>query len=230
VRKEIAHLNLVPGKLVRYRIKGDPSADSGGKLLEAFACRRCHKIGGKGNSLAPDLDRLGARHPSRVLESILRPATYMPDFRFDPETASLLANAVVKTAAVSRHERREAPLIIRFNHPTQHNDNVFEKHCGGCHRLLTESGALGKGNSGPNLSGLMGRYYPKTYAKTEQWDQQRLAKWLKNPRASRPLSRMQPVNIDKRDFNHLLLILNASYPRYLPPNSVKSRKISSVRS
>jgi cytochrome c2 len=209
VRKEIAHLNLAPGRLVRYRIPGDLSAELGTRVLETFACRRCHKIYGKGNSLASNLDNLAGVHPSRILESILKPVVYMPDFRFDLGTASLLVNAIAKAAESNRKEKHQAPKIVRFDNVDKHFDNIFEKYCGGCHRILTKAGAFGRGNIGPNLSGLMGEHYPKTYVEMRQWDEKRLEKWIKNPRAVKENARMQPISIENHQLNQLLFLLNA---------------------
>ncbi|GAM09319.1 cytochrome c [Geobacter sp. OR-1] len=206
LRKNIAHLDLIPGHLVRYRIKDNEAVVSGGKWLELAACRRCHNIRGKGNHLAADLDRLSGRHPARLLASIITPVEYMPDFRFDRATASLLVNAVLASAVVQQRKIPEAPVNVRFKQGVK-TANVFEQHCGACHKILTGSGGFGRGNIGPNLSGLLSIYYPKTGNSAAPWSAERLEGWLRNPRKIRPLAKMPPVQIDKYHFEQLLLLM-----------------------
>jgi cytochrome c2 len=68
---------------------------------------------------------------------------------------------------------------------------------------------MGRGNVGPNLSGLLSGHYPKSYARGEQWTPRNLERWLENPRKSRPLAKMQPLKLKPVDFNQLLSILSA---------------------
>jgi hypothetical protein len=64
-------------------------------------------------------------------------------------------------------------------------ENAFDKHCGGCHRVLTRRwGGLGSGLVGPNLSGLTSEFYPMPFREGEPWTAERLKKWLENPRHS----------------------------------------------
>jgi len=80
----------------------EPTAAVGGKLVDKYGCRNCHRIGGKGGLVAPDLDpvvrrarevdpafatlRLWLRNPQAV-----RPGTPMPNFRLsDSEIEAIL--------------------------------------------------------------------------------------------------------------------------------------------
>jgi cytochrome c2 len=218
-RKEVAHGKLIPGGLVRYRIPGDTSAETGMRWIERTGCRRCHTIKRVGNRLATNLDRLAGRHPVQIRESIMRPVAFMPDFRFDAVTASLLVNAILAAAEPVEINRRTTPVTVRFTVNRRDVENIFAKRCGGCHRLLSERfGALGTGNAGPNLAGLLTDHYPRTFARGEPWTGRRLKSWLANPRTSRPLARMQPVPLEKAEFRQLMEILGGSGDL---PNAVK---------
>jgi cytochrome c2 len=209
LRKNIAHLNLVPGNYLRYRISGDTSVEIGKNWLNDSGCRRCHTFNKKGNRLAANLDHLSGRHPVSILESIIKPAAFMPDFRFDSNSANMIVNLLLSSSDSARKNFDNAPLPVRFKQKTEIKVNVFDKHCGGCHRILTENfGGLGRGVAGPNLSGLFTGYYSKTYGEGECWTPERLEKWFVNPRQSRPLARMQPINLSKSEMSELLLIMN----------------------
>lgn len=202
---EIAHRDLVPGNLARYRLPNDPAVARGTKWLGKAACRRCHTTGGTGNRLAGNLDRLSHRHPRALMKSIREPVSFMPDFHFDEPTAADLVNAILAGASKHLGSVGDPPQVIRFSTGNNLQENVFVKRCGGCHRMLTmRLGGVGKGDIGPNLSGLLTRFYPASYGQGEPWNRDRLEKWLANPRQSRPLARMQPVRLEKKDFRDLL--------------------------
>lgn len=203
-RKQITHLNLVPGRLVQYRIPGNPAVEPGRQWIEKSGCRRCHTINAKGNKLASNLDRLTGRHPLDLLASILKPVASMPDFRFDEETAGQLVNAILVAAKPDRSDSRKVPVVVRFNRKGDQQENTFEKRCGGCHQVLTKDwGGIGKGVAGPNLSGLLTGFYPTTYGKSQRWTDDRLRQWIANPRDSRPNARMQPVPVKREELTEL---------------------------
>lgn len=203
-RRDIAHINLVPGALVRYRVPGDPSVETGRQWIDKAGCRRCHTLNVKGNGLATNLDRVSGRHPLNLLSSILKPVTAMPNFRFDDKTAANLVNAIQSSAQSDSRSSRKPPVIVRFNEKAKQRENVFEKRCGGCHQVLTKDfGGIGKGIAGPNLSGLLTVFYPSSYGKGQRWTDDRLKQWIKNPRDSRPNARMQPVTVKKEELVEL---------------------------
>ena len=212
-RGDLAHLGVVPGRLLRYRIPGDPSVERGMRWVERAGCRRCHSIHGAGNRLAADLDRPSSRNPNATLEAILRPAAFMPDFRFRDREASELVNAILAGGRKIVDEPREGevPAVVRFTDRDERTGNAFVKLCGGCHRMLSRRlGALGKGDAGPNLSGLPGRYYPRAAPDDGPWPGERLRKWLENPRGKRPGARMPPVRATREEFRGLAETLRGS--------------------
>lgn len=197
----------------------------GGKLVEASGCRRCHVIGAKGNRLATNLDRvLGAARPQRLFNAIKTPVLLMPDFCFKEKHIIELVNAILAEAARTEPEAGEIPLLVHFEDKKQAQESVFGKHCGSCHRALTTRlGGLGKGDIGPNLSGLFLEYYPKTHGDKEKWSSEPLKKWLENPRQVRRNAQMAPVELTSDAFSCLLQILGADVSTPTPKGPARIR-------
>jgi len=208
-RLRIAHHDLVAGRFSWHGITGSLPVLRGNKLLEGFACRRCHTTAGKGNRLASNLDRLPAgTTPADLFRSINSPALMMPGFRLEEGAATDLVNAILAGAGQSGRKGRETPQVVHFESAKAGSGNIFEKKCGGCHKMLTAAvGALGKGEIGPNLSGLLSEFYPATAAGKKRWSAGSLEKWLDNPRQSRPLTQMRPVQLQKEERARLLVLL-----------------------
>jgi cytochrome c2 len=90
---------------------------------------------------------------------------------------------IILAGSTGREMDKEVPSKDHFNNSGKNNEDIFSKKCGSCHHALTERlGALGTGNSGPNLSGLFSPYYPKSFKNGEDWTARNLEEWLKNPR------------------------------------------------
>jgi mono/diheme cytochrome c family protein len=204
-RAGLAHHNLIAGRFAHFALPESPVTQFGRQRLEQAGCRRCHRSGGKGNSLASDLDRLlPAARPEEVLRSIRQPVLFMPDFAFTEQTAVLLVNALFAHSAQAEKPAGEIPQVVHFE-GVERAENVFDKHCGGCHRVLTQRlGGLGRGLVGPNLTGLTSEFYPVLFREGEAWTTERLKKWLENPRATRANARMAPVSPPAEDLALLL--------------------------
>lgn len=207
-RKNIAHAGLLPGKYARFTVAGRAEAEEGERLMERLACRRCHVSGGRGNSLAVSLDAAAVRKTGGELAlSIRRPVANMPDFRLDEDQTTTLVNAVF-AGSQGRRTDGAAPVRVHFQATGTKNPDIFTVKCGGCHRLLSQRlGAVGTGEVGPNLSGLLTRYYPKTFRTGEAWTAQNLDLWLKNPRETRPWARMLPVTLTGAETKELVSIM-----------------------
>jgi cytochrome c2 len=210
-RVSIAHHDLIPAKYADFTMEGSPVVKRGGALVKTSGCRRCHVTGGKGNHLATNLDRvLGAARPQKLFHAIKTPVLFMPDFCFKEMHILELVNAILAEAARTEPEAGEIPLVIHFEDEKRAEESVFVKHCGFCHKALTTRfGGLGKGNIGPNLSGLFSEYYPDTYGDKEQWSPKPLKKWLENPRKVRKNAQMAPAKLTSDEFSRLLEILGA---------------------
>jgi cytochrome c2 len=212
-RLAIAHRDLIRAQYSWFAIPGSQPLRRGEKLLDGFACRRCHSSGGKGTRLASNLDRLPPNTaPEKIFQAIKTQALFMPDFRFDDRQITDLVNAILAGALKAKPSVGEAPQVVHFADLKKGKENIFQKKCGPCHKMLTEAfGALGQGDIGPNLSGLFSEFYPANLPDNGRWRADLLKKWLENPRKKRENSQMRPVSLKGNEFEQLLSIL-ASKP------------------
>ena len=207
-RLAIAHRDLIQAKFSWFAIAGSQPLQRGEKLLIRFACRRCHDSAVKGNRTASNLDRLSVNTtPQKIFDSIKSPALYMPDFKFDDRQMTDLVNAILAGALKAGSKGGETPQVVHFEDMKRRPDNIFEKQCGPCHMILTETyGALGTGGIGPNLSGLFSEHYPATLKNNGRWTAEILKKWLENPRKIREHSQMRPISLKKDESEQLWAI------------------------
>lgn len=207
-RISIAHDNLIAGRFSYFTLADSPVVKKGATLADTAGCRRCHTTGGQGTILASDLDRLARdTKPEALAASIQHPVALMPDFHFDDHEAAALVNLLLAGSKSRPMDTSEIPLVVHFESEFADTQNVFEKTCGGCHRLLSAKlGGLGEGASGPNLSALLSPFYPRSSldpGKSRPWSEDDLEKWLKNPRKLRPQTPMPPISIKEEDFTPL---------------------------
>ena len=210
-RKNIAHAGLRAGKFVRFTLGDVAQQRAGERLLAQLACRRCHVSAGRGNRLATNLDSSATRkNVGELVLSIRQPVASMPKFGLDDERITTLINSIF-AGSEGRTKDKTEPVKVHFNNPGNRNEDIFSKKCGSCHRTLTgRLGALGTGDSGPNLSGLFSPYYPKTFKNGDAWTARNLGDWLKNPREIQAWARMQPVVLTEKElkeFETLLLVI-----------------------
>jgi cytochrome c2 len=132
----------------------------------------------------------------------------MPDFQLQDQELIALVNAIYAGAKKNELRKEERPLAVLFKSRQSDNKDQFTLKCGSCHKTLSESkGLLGIGDYGPNLSGLLTGFYPKSFKRGESWNGERLKKWLENPRNTMPEARMQPVAVTEAELQELLEIL-----------------------
>ena len=75
-RKELAHDHLLISAAAMHTFKSAPPVVEGGRLVEKAACRRCHRIGGTGNQVATELDRVvWDRSQDDLRQAITAPAS-----------------------------------------------------------------------------------------------------------------------------------------------------------
>lgn len=224
-RVSIAHHNLIAAKYADFTIEDSHVVKRGGKLVETSGCRRCHVIGAQGNRLATNLDRvLGGVRPQELFNAIRTPVLFMPDFCFKDQHIVELVNTILAKAAGAEPKAGEIPIVIHFEDENQAEENVFGEHCGSCHRVLTtQFGGLGKGDIGPNLSGLFFKYYPKTHGDKEMWSCESLKKWLENPRQDNKNAQMPPVELTSDAFSRLLQILGTEVSTPMPNGPERTR-------
>ena len=208
-RRNIAHQGLINGRFARFTLGDVAEVREGKRQMEQFACRRCHVSGGRGNRLATDLDMAACRKtPQELVASIRTPGQAMPDFRLPEERLINVVTTILANAQSQKQGSREQPFVVHFDTTENGKKDIFTRKCGSCHRALTQRlGAVGSGTNGPNLSGLLSPFYPKSYDTGEAWTRKRLARWLKNPRVVRQWALMQPVAVTDREFEELEQIL-----------------------
>lgn len=220
-RKNIAHHGVIAGRYAAYTLPGHSVTEQGTRLLDKYACRRCHVSGGKGNDLAANLDlaRQDSR-PEELDEAIADPVLFMPRFHFHEKQRVALVNAILEGASRVGIPPGEIPRVIHFEKSEEKQERLFEKHCGSCHRSLTvRYGGLGSGLVGPNLSGLFSEFYPHNSGrrKDQRWTADSLRKWIKNPREFRPVTQMIPLRLTGDEEAGLLRELEGEGPGESPP-------------
>lgn len=211
-RKELAHSGLIRGRYAHFTNSRSAQVVSGLQLAEKAACRRCHLLVGTGNRLAANLDSLlWTTQPEAIRAALVHPALYMPNFYFSEQDLTRLVTTVLAGGLKAGKALGEPPLVVHFSAADAAKQNIFVKNCGACHKLLSKrDGGLGSGIVGPNLSGLLSRFYPHTFEDNKNWDEERLKRWLKNPRAIRKNAAMRPIPLKPEEWGELLKTLAPS--------------------
>jgi len=211
-RKELAHSDLIRGIYAGFTNSRSAQLLSGIQLAEKGACRRCHVLNGTGNRLATSLDSLlWTTQPEAIRSALVNPALYMPNFYFSEKDLDRLVTTVLAGGLKAGKALREPPLVVHFSNAETVKQNIFVKNCGSCHKLLSKrDGGLGIGIVGSNLSGLLSRFYPQTFEGNKPWDEERLKRWLKNPRAVRKNALMRPITLKPEEWGELLKTLAPS--------------------
>ena len=206
-RKELGHARLLSGRAAEHGLTNGKAVSEGRQLVEAAACRRCHTIGGLGNRLATNLDSVVWKREQReLMTSITTPVENMPVFGFGRGQSEALIAFLLNSA---RPNAEEETYRVQFVRDVTHAPSTFDDKCGGCHRLLTSLGPQGSGGQGPNLSGLLTSFYPKTAPDQREWSEKVLADWVKNPRALRPSTLMPPVSLDASELEKVMESIRA---------------------
>lgn len=201
-RKEIAHYNLITAKYADFLIN-EKNIKEARNLAYDSGCRRCHILEGKGNALARDLHYTGRKNTGEyIFKMIRKPNEYMPDFHFDNSTIDKLVKLVLFDGAKAVEKKNTAyPVFLDTN-----VENVFSKKCGNCHKaLLRNIGPVGKGDIGPNLSGLFTEYYKsKVLINNKNFTEDLLREWLKNPRQISKTTVMPVIELDDKEIADLI--------------------------
>ncbi len=135
------------------------------------------------------------------MTSITEPVENMPVFAFERGQAEAVVAFLLNSA---RPDAAEETYRVQFTREAARARSVFEEKCGGCHRRLTPLGPEGSGKEGPNLSGLLTSFYPKTAPGNQAWSREALAAWVANPRAFRPNTLMLPVSMSREDIQQII--------------------------
>lgn len=208
-RPELAHAGLIKGRYAVFTGPDNQEVAQGNRLSDRSGCRRCHVMKRTGNRLASDLDGLfWSSTPAQIDAALTDPTLFMPEFQFSQHDRDLLIIAILAAGYHVTPAATQPPQIVHFADQPTRTATVFEQKCGGCHKLLSaRNGGLGGGSAGPNLSGLLTRYYPASFTGRQVWTEQRLKRWLANPRRIRPFAGMRPVPLKPDEFAQLYRIL-----------------------
>lgn len=209
-RKQLAHSGIINGRYASFTFADSDRNAAGIELTERFACRRCHILNSRGRNIASNLDRLlWNSTPEKIRQALSSPALYMPDFRFSEKELDLVVTSILAAGMNTGKPVTETPQVIHFaNSGGNVGGNIFQKRCGGCHKLLSHrDGGLGTGDTGPNLTGIFSTYYKETTQEKRRWDTDRLRRWLKNPRDLRKNALMPPLAIGRKDFEELVTVM-----------------------
>lgn len=209
-RIQIAHHRLIRGEYACFTLPESSVVKTGHRLINRSGCRRCHQTGHQGNVLASDLDTsFDNTLPEVLANAIKKPVTFMPDFYFQETDVTSLVNAILDSSAVYASKSGEVSQVIHFEGDKGDSYNIFSRYCGSCHRILTKRiGGIGKGDIGPNLSGLFNDFYFQNFKGSKSWNSNGLEQWLKNPRDIRRNAQMPPMHLKKDEFIHLLRVLD----------------------
>jgi cytochrome c2 len=205
-RTALAHSGLIAGRFASFTNPQAVAVVTGKRLAEQTGCRRCHSLAGTGKRLASNLDSLfRTSTPESIRLALVNPALYMPDFHFSGQDLDRLTTAVLAGGLQAGKNGKEPPQIVHFNDQNPGQQNIFTKQCGGCHKLLSkQDGGLGRGTTGPNLSGLLTRFYLINFEGDKRWNEDRLKRWLKNPREVRSQTLMRPIPLKPEEWEQLL--------------------------
>lgn len=200
IRAAVAHHGLWRGAAAAWRGPDLTATDRGAVLRDSLACRRCHISGGQGAGRGIDLDEVVWRRSQEDLRTaLLQPALGMPEFQLMEEQADTLIAVLLRDG--NTQPGAESYQVF-FRDVTTENKSVFGRLCGECHQVLGWSGPEGTAGGGPNLSGLLGPYYPQD--EIGLWTRSRLEAWLRNPRAERAGATMPPVAVTASEMAELV--------------------------
>lgn len=202
-RENVAHVGLLTAEYSSFYTDKKAVA-AGERIVTDSACRRCHNIGAEGGSAAADLNSSVMKYAGEYLDDKIKNVNqYMPDFHFT-DTERRLVILYLLNAASGQPKKVSEPYVAYI---TPSKKGAFEKHCGGCHRMITrKGGGKGTGSEAANLSGLLTKYFVSSVlpANEKQWTEKRLKEWIKNPRSINKLALMPPVRISDEETNQVI--------------------------
>ncbi len=175
-----------PDKLVRPRQPESDYTPPGafGRLVADLNCLTCHKINGRGSTLAPGLSYQGSRANAEWMKAFLRNPTAlrptmvvrMPKFNLSEQEVDVLVN-YLKTALVHNDVPPDFLKDVKFSKEgvEQGRRLYHEKYrCQSCHQINYEGGTMG-----PELVSSDTSIRER---RTAGW----IFRWIKNPKALDP--------------------------------------------
>ncbi len=125
---------------------GAPELARGQQVCEDSGCRGCHKLGGGGGVLGPELDRVGARRsPEWLKKHFLAPATVTPGSAMPPQKLSETNLEAIVLFMLSQ-TGETAPgyyASMKVIPSTGEGQRLFQqKGCIGCHAIAGKGGTI----------------------------------------------------------------------------------------
>lgn len=133
---------------IKYR--GEPGRESlGKKLLKSKNCTSCHKFGGKGGDIGPDMSENEVVSPLMLAEAMWNHGPNMmeifeennikrPEFKKDE-----MVHLAVAVRAYSRPTSRVASGAYDLGDPAKGKQLFIEKGCNHCHSIQGVGGTIG---------------------------------------------------------------------------------------
>ena len=124
-----------------------PELARGQKVFEDSGCRGCHKLGGAGGVLGPELDKVGARRSAEWLKKhFLAPASVTPGSAMPPQKFSETNLQAIILFMISQ-TGESAPgyyASMKVLPNTHEGQRLFQqKGCIGCHSVAGKGGNVG---------------------------------------------------------------------------------------
>jgi mono/diheme cytochrome c family protein len=128
-------------------IPGAPELTRGQQVFEDTGCRGCHKLGGVGGVLGPELDKVGARRsPEWLRKHFLTPGAVTPGSAMPPQTFSPQDLEAITLFMLSQ-TGESAPgyyASLKVIPSVAEGQRLFQqKGCIGCHSVGGKGGAIG---------------------------------------------------------------------------------------
>ncbi|HXP60972.1 MAG TPA: c-type cytochrome, partial [Dongiaceae bacterium] len=124
-----------------------PELERGEQLFETTGCRGCHRLGGVGGNIGPELDRVGARRsPDWLRQHFLAPAAVTPGSGMPPQK---FAEADIEAIVLFMLSQTGANLpgfyaSMKVIPSASEGQRLFQqKGCIGCHSVGGQGGKVG---------------------------------------------------------------------------------------
>jgi len=198
-------------------IEGTLKLNLGRQLLSSLGCVACHRIVQPDGyrivptDFPPPLTHI-AEKTSRewIFAWIKNPQAYsatatMPNFKFTDEQARAVASFIYAQSTPSGTATTAAVPVLQ-NAVEDGRTLYGESFCASCHAIQNDAGMLVGGDFGPELSGVGTKVNP-------QW----LTRWLSNPDAYEPATRMPHFRFNAKQVGELsAFLMSKTNPDFLP--------------
>jgi mono/diheme cytochrome c family protein len=198
---------------------GTPRLNEGRELLSSLGCAACHRIvQPDGNRMMPtdfppQLTHIAEKTTREWIYAwVKNPQAYsataiMPNFQFTDDEARAVAAFLIAQSTPSGAAGLPAAAALK-DAEADGKTLYGESFCASCHAIQNEAGTLVGGNFGPELTGIGSKVKP-------EW----LSRWLADPAAYEPGTRMPHFRFDAKQIGQLSAFLLArTNSDFVPPS------------